>query len=487
MATKNQPVAVKAATVARIDLDNLDEATGDPRIDRCKEIIKEAKVRLVLLQGKGVGAVVVHELLSIGIFELVDEGIDTMCVELKGDGVLRIKVGIEKLLAEGVDYAMWGLTHETRHILMPIFSMKSGGEIGFLSEQYKDPLFKNQALEYWNNNGVMRLFGARKMLDVFDSGEPMGLMDPDKAYQKYREFKKSVSEEPVSRDQFLLTPDVCYGYLKELPAPPKQRHGGFCNHDRGSGAGAPGENGSGVDAEEAEALMDQIFDFMMERALRGDDAAKDDLLDVGQMLGGEGSKFWSDMGLGRLVGKPIAPIKVRFWEAFLLNVLGSILTPGIRMEYPKKMAGADPFYRAVNSGLPLMPLGKEPEKTVSVFMDTSGSIPQELVERFSNLVGQISGCTVKWHTFTTEVVPLEESPTEFKYDRGGTSFIAIDEYLQAQDEIPDCVLIVTDGYAPKIQPSWADNAVWVITEDGDPWPIDYGMECVVTDIPAQDV
>lgn len=497
MAMKNQ--SLEGGITESIEIDKLDELSGDPRVDQAKAVIKQAMIKLALNTAAhrdkrnklGVGSVIEYELASMAKIELVDHGIDTMCVELKADGVLRLKLNIDFIIKQGVEITMRGIAHEMNHIEMPIFFIKADGDLAFLAEWMKDELFKNQALEYWNNAKVMRSFGDKTMLDVGDAGEPIGLMDPDKAYDRYREYKKGKGEDCITREEWRgLTPEALYHKLCEIREGggkmPKQRHGDFCNHDRGAGAGGePGEPGAGggVDLDEAGTVMDQIFDSLMDRALRGDEAARDALIDIGEQLGGEGSKFWSDMGLGRLIGKPVPSARVRFWEAFLMNVLGSILTPGLRMVYPRKMAGLDPVYQEAGLGLPFMPIGKERETKALIFFDFSGSIPHTMVEKLMSLVGKIQGCQAAYLWFTTEV-GLLEGPDAAVHAGGGTNFQVIDDYVMAQDEEPDAVIIVTDGYAPKIRPAWADKAVWVITQDGDPWPLEYGMETVITDIPA---
>ena len=483
-AMKQQPV------VEAVELDQLDDVTGDERVDKARRVFKEALVKMALHSDShrdgrnrlGVSSVIQYELASMSVIELVDEGIDTMCLELKGDGVMRLRANIDFVANEGVQVTMFGLTHEIMHAMMIIWDRKANGEIGFLADYMGDPLFKSQALEYWINWRVMKLYGLKAMVDVGDRGEPLGLMDPLKAYASVR--KHLGDQGPANIEAFLSTPETCYSWLKRLPKPPKQRHSDFCNHDRGEQGGGSGGDGQGssVDPDEMEHIIDQVLDSVMGRALRGDEAARESLLDFGEVLGGEGSKFWSDFGLGQLLGKKLPPMKVRLWEAFLTNVLGSMLSDGCRIEWPKKLAGADPVFRGVGSGIPLMAIGKEPEKKVWIFYDTSGSIPREMVDRMAAVTGRVDGCEIKYHSFTTEVIPMD-SLDEFKYASGGTSFHCIDEYVMAQDELPDSIIIVTDGYAPEIIPSWAHLAIWVVTEDGSPWMRDHGMETVVTDIP----
>jgi hypothetical protein len=459
---------------------------------KAREVIREALVRFALQSDShrdsrnklGVGSVIIYRLLAMSMWELVDEGIDTMCVEIKADGLIRLKVNADWIAREGVEMTMRGLAHEMNHIKHPVFCIKSGEGVQFLSEWMKDPLYKEYALEYWNNWCVMRAFGDKEFLDVGDAGEEIGLMNPQKAYKSYREFKKSVSETPVSITQFLLSPEVCYNYLQEMPKPPRQRKSKTCDHGQGEGTD-PGSNPSGIDVEEAESIMDKVFDNLMDRALRGDEAAKDALLDVGEQFGGEGSKFWSDMGLGALLGKPVPSMKIRFWETFLQNSIGSRLVPGLSMAFPKKEAGLAPFYEEMGSGIPLRPMGKETERIVWGFIDTSGSMPEDLVNRCLALAGEIEGCETKWHTFATSVVESPD-PTIITYDRGGTDFTAIDKFIMEAEDIPDCILIITDGHAPPIWPSWSEEAIWVITENGSTWMED-AMTTIVSDIPSSDV
>jgi predicted metal-dependent peptidase len=240
----------------------------------------------------------------------------------------------------------------------------------------------------------------------------------------------------------------------------------------------------GIDMDEAESLMDQIIDGLLGRALRGDESARDALIDLGEQLGGEGGKFWSKYGIGLLQGKKIPPKKVEFWKIFLRDTLGSILMPSTRMQFPRKLIGAYPFYEAVNSGIPLMPMGKDRIPSIAVYTDTSGSVPEAAVRDAHALVGEVPDAEAKFYNFTTVVT--ENTADEIRYDRGGTDFGCIDEHVMAQDEMPDAIIIVTDGYAPAINPTWADRAIWLIAEGGDMWPLNYGMNTIEMDLPKAD-
>jgi hypothetical protein len=116
----------------------------------------------------------------------------------------------------------------------------------------------------------------------------------------------------------------------------------------------------------------------------------------------------------------------------------------------------------------------------------SGSMPMELIDRCANLMGEVEGAEIVWHTFSDTVHKMED-PSQFEWVHGGTSFSEVDRFVMEQEDLPDAILIVTDGYAPVIEPTWADLAIWLITEGGDTWPENHGMTTIVTDIPAQDV
>jgi len=146
-------------------------------------------------------------------------------------------------------------------------------------------------------------------------------------------------------------------------------------------------------------------------------------------------------------------------------VLASKLSEGERLTYPKK-------HGAVLVALGHDPLlhrrGRERTKVVLVALDTSGSMPQAVVNWLTDLVGRTDGVEFHWVAFDGGVAPFV--PGEAVVGGGGTSFHAVAAYAEAFEEHLDAVIVLTDGHAPPVTPAEPDRWIWLITADGDDWP-----------------
>lgn len=413
---------------------------------------------------------------------------ETMFTSIDGRGLLILAMNPDFLVSgrpeERVDRCMFGLVHELNHVAYPILRMSESGNVELLASWMADPVFKNEALEYWINWTTMRHLGFSQLPTI--DGKSFA-MDGEKAYSAYAKWKRSEGGTPPSKEQFLLSPEVTFNYLKEMPKTPKQRVKNFCQHGEGDPHAAPGEGaggtlGDGIDLDEAKGLVEGAIESMMGRALRGNEAASDALIEIGESLGGEGSKFWTRYGIGELLGKTTPSVQIRFWEEFYERAARSRIDDDPRMTFPRKMLGVEPFYEAAGGRLPLMPVGRGFQPLVNVFIDVSGSMPTELVERVFKLTGNLVGAEVKWAAFNTAIHPF--NPGDPTMLGGGTDFQPIIDYINEAEEDPDCVIIVTDGYANQVSPPWPEKVVWVLTEGGNRWMEDYGMEVIETDIPA---
>lgn len=465
----------------RVDLStvNADGDLTDPR-----SVLKEALVKLAIrAEGHkdrrntlGVGSVIEYEIISLAITEL-DDDFDTMAVGVKGDSVMRLWANPKFTVGIGPEGAAFVLSHEAYHIL---YAHPLIGDLDLKA----DPDYVT-AREGVINDRVMRHLGVKELPKL--DGKPTGV-DPDAIVEKVRANRREMQKtDPTvaipSREEILASDMACRAFLKEIPKPPKPRND-FCRHGQqgeGEGEGGSGDGHGSIDPEQAQTIVERALDGLMQRALRGDQTATDALLELGEQTGGEDGKLWGSMGLGALVGKTQVTPQVKFWEYFFQSACASILQPGTRMVYPKRMAGAeDIFIEAGCSGLPLMPVGNDPELEVWAFADNSGSM-SSLYDRVSATIGNISGATVRWFTFDTEVYEIK--PGEAIRGGGGTDFRCIDKYVTEQEAMPDLVIVLTDGFAPPITPSWGDISIWLITLGGDTWPMDKGMECIETDVP----
>lgn len=117
--------------------------------------------------------------------------------------------------------------------------------------------------------------------------------------------------------------------------------------------------------------------------------------------------------------------------------------------------------------------GNQP--SIVMALDTSGSIGQEDANRFVNFARSVPQDKIKLFacTFTTQYQELDlENPS---WNTGGTSFEAINEYIdnevkgEIKDKYPTAVVVITDGYASFANTPGgkeADAWYWLITEGG---------------------
>jgi hypothetical protein len=96
-------------------------------------------------------------------------------------------------------------------------------------------------------------------------------------------------------------------------------------------------------------------------------------------------------------------------------------------------------------------------KTVYVFYDSSGSIPDEVLGKFIGTVRR-SPFKVVERYFSTQVAD--------KPHTGGTDFKCIEEYLLGMDTYPDTVVVLTDGYATaNFTPKYPERWYWIVRGD----------------------
>lgn len=98
-------------------------------------------------------------------------------------------------------------------------------------------------------------------------------------------------------------------------------------------------------------------------------------------------------------------------------------------------------------------------KTVYVFYDSSGSVPDEVLSGFIGTMKR-SPFRIKEHFFSTKVT-LEPHT-------GGTDFECIERYLLKQERYPDIVVVLTDGLDSKVfSPKHPDRWHWVVYGDAE--------------------
>jgi hypothetical protein len=472
--TKLQNGAFVGESIDPNDVDAL--AYADEATVKAAEVLREALNYLATYN-----VVIAHEVAALGI-PVFTRDIDTLAVTIGGDGIVRWMVNPEFVADTTAADAAFYILHEVDHVLLA----------HLLNDQAlrADPIFRQAAEIVINHRGI-------KLLPVENvphrDGQPL-IVCPKQEYKRYSKAKKAKGETPVDYDKFVSSDLACASYLREIP-PPKSKKQQVCcraankpipgqgdpNNGGGEDAANPGDHGDGIDPEQGGKLVDAILDSAMTRALKGDEATKDFLLDLGARLG-EDHPIWGNMGLGALRGETLPEIEVSFWEAYLFGALTSILVPGAKLVYPKKLLAFEETYAESGFRLPFQPVGDENQTKLGISIDTSGSMPAEVLNKLARLVGNIPNCDTDWSCFDADVYPFE--PGHSLRGGGGTSFQVVSDWVDEQSDEPfDCVLVVTDGHAPHIMPTEPDKWVWLITPGGDLWPADKGMNCVVIDLP----
>lgn len=406
------------------------------------------------------------------------EQFSTFAVKMAGDGNPLLVQNPDFMLDIGSDQCVVGYIHEAYHLM--------------LLHLYVDPSLNANpnwvlACEATINWRIKRHLG----LPLIQKDGKCIIVDPDDIYAKWLTAAKKANEEGhnipiVSKDDFYQTDMGTFGYLEMLPKPIKPPRGqeGGCTHVSPNG----GHNGDGGDGngkpqlsqQEVKRFMEKVLQGAIQSAKNGRKGAKEELL---QWMNSspEASQMWGDVGAGVLRGETTRSRKTDMWERWTQDAIATRLDEGNKWRYNKKTPW-DPRVSA---------RGRVAKKHGAVFVDASGSMTQDVLDKVASLIGDMDDMTVDWHSFDGEVWPFVVGEG-FK-GGGGTSFAIIDEHVSNPDdrpgeheccqEDPDFVLVITDGYAPEIVPVDPDRWIWLITPGGSAWPQDRGMSCREIDLP----
>ena len=380
--------------------------------------------------------------------------IDTAAVVASGDGSCLLLYNPGFFTGLGLDGVKFVLFHEARHLVHRHLFAEP--------ELREDPVFTVAAEVAINHVALIRL--GRTGLPVVD-GTPTGI-DPRQVYEGYRADLTEHGLEPLDYDGFADTDMTIYGELKRMKHPP--RPAPLCIHLTDGGVPADQET---VDAAASSVLLNSLL-----AARRGHPAAEGELVDLMDRTDGatdRASRIWGRLGRGHLRGQTSATRRVDWWQRWLVDVLASKLQEGERLVYPKKRGA---LLAALGQDPVLSRRGPERTKVLVVAYDTSGSMPEQVVQWLTELVGRIDGVEAHWLSFDGCVMPFKAG--ERVYGGGGTSFQAVADYVEGRtavdgevfEEKPDAVVMLTDGYAPPISPAEPDKWIWLITEGGDDWP-----------------
>ncbi|MEU1274895.1 hypothetical protein [Streptomyces sp. NPDC005799] len=390
--------------------------------------------------------------------------VDTAAVVASGDGSCLLLYNPDFFVGLGLDGVKFVLFHEARHLVhRHLFADP---------ELRADPVFDLACEVSINHVALVRL--GRRDLPLL-AGRPTGV-DPRAVYEAYVADLTAHALQPVPYDTFTETDMRVYGELKRMHRPPVPERR-LCVHLLDGAVPADQET---VDAVASSALLNALL-----AARRGHAGAERELLDLmGRTEDGNtrAARIWGSLGAGALRGETTRTGTVHWWQRWLVDVLGSKLRDGERLVYPKKRGA---LLAALGQDPMLSRRGPVREKVLVIAYDTSGSMPEHVVEWLTRLVGRIDGVEAHWLSFDGQVMPFK--PGERVLGGGGTSFQAVADYVEGRtavngrrfDVTPDAVVMLTDGYAPPITPAEPDKWIWLITEGGSEWPEahDPAMDC----------
>lgn len=381
--------------------------------------------------------------------------VDTAAVMASGDGSFPLLYNPDFFVRLGLEGVKFVLFHEARHLVhRHLFADP---------ELRADPLFVLAAEVAINHVALVRL--GRSELPLVDGG-PAGV-DPREVHRDYVTDLTAQGREPLGYDDFVETDMTVFTELKRMRQPPVPAVP--CVHLVDPRV-ADGDQGT-IDEAVSSALLNTLL-----AARRGHPGAEGELLDLMDRTDGtseRASRVWGRLGAGALRGETPRTAKVDWWQRWLVDVLASKLREGERLVYPKKRGA---LLAALGHDPMLSRRGPVREKVLVIAYDTSGSMTDEVVTWLTELVGAIDGVSAHWLSFDAEVMPFR--PGERVYGGGGTSFQAVADYVEGRtevdgsrfEEIPDAVVMLTDGYAPHITPAEPDKWIWLITAGGDDWP-----------------
>ncbi|MEV0369005.1 hypothetical protein AB0I10_04135 [Streptomyces sp. NPDC050636] len=380
--------------------------------------------------------------------------VGTAAVVASGDGTCLLLYNPDFFVQLGLEGVKFVLFHEARHLVhRHLFADLDLRE---------DPVFTIAAEVSINHVALVRL--GRTELPLID-GRPAGV-DPHEIYADYVADLTDQGLEPLGYDNFVETDMSVFAELRRMRQPPVPAVP--CVHLTDPGLAGDQQT---IDETASSALLNSLL-----AARRGHPGAERELLDLMDRSDGaseHASRVWGRLGAGALRGRPARTGKVDWWQRWLVDVLASKLREGERLVYPKKRGA---LLAALGHDPMLSRRGPVREKVLVIAYDTSGSMPDGVVSWLTELVGAIDGVEAHWLSFDGVVMPFR--PGEPVYGGGGTSFQAVADYVEGRtavdgahfDEIPDAVVMLTDGYAPHITPAEPDKWIWLITAGGDDWP-----------------
>ncbi|GAA1936877.1 DUF2201 family putative metallopeptidase [Kitasatospora viridis] len=391
--------------------------------------------------------------------QLGTTAVDTAAVLASGDGSCLLLYNPDFFVGLGLDGVKFVLFHEARHLIQRHLYADP--------ELRADPVFRLATEVTINHVALLRL-GREELPSL--AGEPVGV-DPRVVHRAYLADLAAQRLDAVDYEAFVETDQSVYRELGRMTDPPVPLV--RCQHLHGDGtAGELPADPLTVAEVGSSVLLNALL-----AARRGHRPAEEELRDLlGRTMAesAEARKLWGTLGAGRVRGRTDANRRVEWWQRWLVDVLASRLAEGERLVYPKKRGA---LLAALGQQPMLARRGPVRERVLVIAYDTSGSMPQRVVDWLTELVGRIDGVHAHWLAFDGVVEPFQ--PGAVVRGGGGTSFQAVADHVEGRTapdrgvpftEQVDAVLVLTDGYAPHITPAEPEKWIWLITEGGDDWP-----------------
>lgn len=453
----------------KLELENHEPKFPEELIEQARQDFRDAMRDLAL------SSAVVENRVAMLCTPVFTSAIDTLAVTAKpGTGIvlaINPEVFSQRLDAEN---RVKALVHESLHVENKHLMADRSGDAWTL------------ACEVMCNHVMMALLGCG-MFQWHPKDEETGAIDtatteefavnPRKIWEKYKADLKKQGKDYVSYAEFTKSDLVCLAELQKmekLPKPPKgsggKSEGGWgCAHADGN----PDGEQLPFDQDEVDDAMDEVLhDAVRKAGAENDQRFKDALKRMFDQAEGseKASKMWGDMGIGALFGEAIRRRQVKFWAQWLKRQLGRRLVPGRNLVFNRKTVAVDHQLRRD----PILAYKGKTRKTLLwVACDTSGSMSSEQLEWVQKYVGEEKNIDIEYYNFDTNMVKIEYG--DAFCGRGGTNFDCIEEEYTNARKKPDALLVLTDGYAPEIEPKDKKRWVWLITHDGDDWPRRKGM------------
>ncbi|NDU71903.1 hypothetical protein GWI34_04575 [Actinomadura sp. DSM 109109] len=383
--------------------------------------------------------------------QLPTTAVDTAAVVASGDGSCLLLYNPGFFVGIGSEGVRFVLFHEARHLVQRHLFADA--------DLRADPVFTLACEVTINHVAMVRLGAGLPEID----GVPVGV-SPRDVYASYAGDLREQGAEPLSFEEWAETDMSVYRELGRMRNPPGIGRAA-CVHVLVDA----------LDQETSGRIGDDVLRSVLVAARRGDRVARDELLDLLRRTEGASQdvdRIWDGLGAHALRGVTSATRRVEWWQRWLVDVLASKLKEGERLVYPKKRGAV---LAALGHEPMLARRGPQRVKSLVIALDTSGSMPDGLVEWLGELVGRIDGAEVEWVAFDASVKPFR--PGEPLHGGGGTDFGAVRRHVEARDEPADAVIVVTDGHAGPVVPAEPGKWIWLITSGGDEWPERRGMAC----------